>query len=141
MMLWAHNGHISAEGQAGVPMGAHLRKMFGEQAVLCGFLFQEGGFRAIDMTTNSEKSFVIGPPPKGSLDATFAAVGAPLFAVDLRHLPEGKVAGWFDAPHVSRQIGGGYSEAMAGVHFHRIRAARAFDMLIYAGKTTPSRPL
>lgn len=141
MMLWAHNGHVAGEAQGYQPMGGRLRRIFGEQAALCGFLFQQGGFRAIDMTTNAMSVFTVGPPPQGSLDATFAAVGAPLFAVDLRHLPGGKVADWFDAPHVSRSIGAGYSEATPGIWLQRIRAARAFDMLIFVGTTTPSRPL
>ncbi|MGD0049020.1 MAG: erythromycin esterase family protein [Bryobacteraceae bacterium] len=141
MMLWAHNGHVAAEGETHPPMGAHLREIFGERAVLCGFVFEEGGFRAVDMATNATTNFSVGPAPRGSLDATLAATGLPLFAVDLRHLPEGKVAAWFDAPHRSRQIGAGYSAQTPGVWLHQVRAARAFDLLIFVGKTTPSRPL
>ncbi|MGB7762283.1 MAG: erythromycin esterase family protein [Bryobacteraceae bacterium] len=140
IMLWAHNGHVAAEGDH-PPMGAHLREIFGEQAVLCGFVFGEGGFRAVDTATNATANFSVGPAPRGSLDATLAAIGLPLFAVDLRHLPEGKVAGWFDAPHRSRQIGASYNAQTPGVWLHQVRAARAFDLLIFVGKTAPVRPL
>jgi hypothetical protein len=75
-----------------------------------------------------------GAPPRGSLDATLAALDIPLFAVDLRHSPD-----WFAEPHYSRQIGGGYSEATPGVWMHRIRAARDFDLLIFVNKTTASK--
>lgn len=141
MMLWAHDNHIAGDAEAHPPMGAHLRRIFGEQVALCGFLFQQGSFRAIDMTTHAATIYTVGPPPEGSLDATFAAAGVPLFAADLRHLPGGKVADWFAAPHVSRQIGAGYSEATPGIWLQRTRAARAFDVLIFVGKTTASRPL
>ena len=91
------------------------------------------------MSASGVAEFPVGPPPRGSLDATLAAVGVPLFAVDLRRLPEGKVADWFAEPHFSQQIGGGYSEATPGVWMHRMRAAREFDVLIFVDKTTPSR--
>jgi erythromycin esterase len=141
MMLWAHNGHVAAEDENHLPMGAHLRRIFGEQVVLGGFVFHEGAFRAVDMATNATTSFTVGPAPTGSLDATLASIGLPFFAVDLQHLPEGKVAGWFEAPHRSRQIGGGYSAETPGVWWHQMRPARAFDWLIFVGKTTPSSPL
>ena len=91
------------------------------------------------MTTNDVRAFTVGPPPSGSLDATLASLGIPLYAIDLRQLPEGKPARWFAEPHVSRQIGGGYSETTPGVWMHRVRAGRDFDLLIFVDKTTPSR--
>ncbi|MGA3097135.1 MAG: erythromycin esterase family protein [Bryobacteraceae bacterium] len=141
IMLWAHNGHIAGDAQGYGPMGEHLREIFGGQAVLCGFVFQQGGFRAGDIDGDALRDFTVGPPPQGSLGATFAAIGAPLFAIDLRHLPGGKVADWFDAPHITWHIGGGYTATTPGAWFLPIRAARAFDMLIFVAKTTPSRPL
>jgi erythromycin esterase len=143
MMLWAHNGHVAVaappDAPDHIPMGGHLREFFGDRLVSCGFIFQQGSFRAVDMTTNDVSAFTAGPSPRGSLDATLAALGAPLFAIDLRRLPKGRAADWFAEPHVSRQIGGGYSEAAPGVWMHRIRAARDFDLLIFVNNTTPSR--
>jgi erythromycin esterase len=143
MMLWAHNGHVAAAAPVHnterMPMGGYLRDFFGDRLVTCGFIFQQGGFRAVDMTTRNVSAFTVGPPPRGSLDATLAAMSSPLFAVDLRGLPKGKVADWFAEPHVSRQIGGGYSEATPGVWMHRIRAAHDFDLLIFVDKTTASK--
>lgn len=141
MMLWAHSGHVAADGATQPPMGAHLRRIFGEEAALYGFVFHRGSFRAVDMASRVPTSFSVGPAPRGSLDATLAAIGVPLFAVDLRNLPEGQVAAWFDAPHRSRQIGAGYSEQSPGIWLHRVRAARAFDFLIFIEETTPTRPL
>ena len=143
MMLWAHNGHVAAaagpDAPDHLPMGAHLHKIFGDQIISCGFIFEEGSFRAVDMTTNESRAFTVGPPPRGSLDATLADVGMPLYAIDIRKLSDGEVGAWFAAPHFSRQIGGGYSEETPGVWMHRISAARDFDLLIFVAKTTPSR--
>lgn len=143
MMLWAHNGHVAAaaplDGSDHLPMGGHLREFFRDRLVSCGFVFREGGFRAVDMAANRMSTFTAGPPPGGSLDATLASVGIPLFAVDLRGLPKGGIRDWFAAPHYSRQIGGGYSEATPGVWIHRVRAALEFDVLLFVAQTTPSR--
>jgi erythromycin esterase len=145
MMLWAHNGHVAAaapqDSPEHLPMGGRLREFYGARAVSCGFVFQQGGFRAVDMAGNGISSFTVGPSPGGSLDATFAALGMPLFAIDLRRLPAGTVAGWFAAPHISRQIGGGYSEATPGLGLHRMRVAQTYDLLFFVDKTTPSKPL
>ena len=143
MMLWAHNGHVAAaaplDAPDHLPMGGHLRKMFGDRLVSCGFIFDQGSFRAVDMTTRLVRSFAVGPPPPGILDATLAALKMPLFAIDLRRLPQGKVADWFAQPHYSRQIGGGYAESTPGVWMHRLHAAREFDLLLFVDKTTPTR--
>jgi erythromycin esterase len=144
IMLWAHNAHVATaapqDSPEHLPMGGRLRELYGDRYVSCGFVFQQGGFRAVDMAGNGIRSFTVGPPPGGSIDATFAALGLPLFAIDLRHLPAGKAADWFAGPHVSRQIGGGYSESTPGVWLLRMRAAQAYDLLIFVDKTTPSKP-
>lgn len=138
MMLWAHNGHIATaapvDAAADLPMGGHLRQFFGNELVSCGFVFAQGSFRAVEMASGQIRNFTVSAPPPGSLDATLAALSIPLFAVDLRHAPE-----WFAAPHYSRQIGGGYSEATPGVWMHRVSAARDFDLLIFVDKTTATR--
>lgn len=138
MMVWAHNGHVATaappDAPDDIPMGGHLHQFLGDEMVSCGFVFGQGSFRAVDMPTGQISTFAVGAPPRGSFDATLAALGIPLFAVDLRHSPD-----WFAAPHYSRQIGGGYSEATPGVWMHRISAARDFDLLIFVDKTTASR--
>ena len=121
-------------------MGGRLRELYGDRAVSCGLVFQQGGFGAGDMAGHGNRAFTVGPPPGGSIDATFAALGLPLFAIDLRHLPAGKVADWLAGPHVSRQIGASYSESTPGVWLPRMKAAQAYDMLIFVDKTTPSKP-
>jgi erythromycin esterase len=85
IVLWAHNGHVSTGGYRGYePMGASLRTMFGDQMVVFGFAFNQGSFQARDQGKEL-RDFTVPPAPAGSLDATFAATGIPLFALDLRH--------------------------------------------------------
>jgi erythromycin esterase len=131
--LWAHNGHVADDSPQHVNMGSLLRREYGSAMTICGFVFGEGSFRA--MEAGGGRTFTVGPPPRGSLDATLAGVGLPLFAVDLR----GASPGWFAAPHRSRQIGGAYSEETAPIYWHEMRASKAFDVLIYVEKTTGTR--
>jgi len=104
-------------------------KRFSKEAV-----FGELRVRAVDLVTGQIRTFTVNAPPRGSLDATLAALGIPLFAIDLRNVPD-----WFARPHYSRQIGWGYSEATPGVWMHQIRAARDFDLLMFVDKATASR--
>jgi len=120
-------------------MGSLLRREYGSAMATCGFVFGEGSFRAID--GGGVRTFTVGPPVRGSLDATLAAVGLPLFAVDLRMTRRGPVAEWLAAAHRSRQIGGAYSEDTAPIYWQNVRASMTFDVLIYVAKTTGTRPL
>ena len=131
MMVAAYNG----------PIGTHLRDIFGAGALMCGLTFNQGAFRASDMKTNRMADFTVGPGPQGSLDATLASTGLPQFAIDLRTAPAGSVAEWLQAEHRSRQIGLSYSESNAGAYLQRMKAAKAYDLLIFVEKTSASRPL
>ena len=114
---------------------------FGAGALMCGLVFNQGAFRASDMKTNRMADFTVGPGPQGSLDATLASTGLPQFAIDLRTAPAGSVAEWLQAEHRSRQIGLSYSESNAGAYLQRMKAAKAYDLLIFVEKTSASRPL
>jgi len=137
--LWAHNDHVADDSSRVVSMGSLLRREYGSAMATCGFVFGEGSFRAID--GGGVRTFTVGPPVRGSLDATLAAVGLPLFAVDLRMTRRGPVAEWLAAAHRSRQIGGAYSEDTAPIYWQNVRASKTFDVLIYVAKTTGTRPL
>jgi erythromycin esterase len=138
VMLWAHNGHVSDQSSLYPSMGWFLRERYGSSMAIVGFVFGEGSFRAKDR--GAERTFTVGPPVRGSLDATLGGIGLPLFAVDLRGTMPGVVAEWFAAPHRSRQIGGAYTEDTAPIYWQNVEASKAFDILIYVGKTTGTRP-
>ena len=137
IMLWAHNGHVGTGGYGGYePMGVSLRKMFGAQMVVFGFAFNEGSFQAIEIGKGLHDFNVPAAPP-GSLDATFAATGIPLFALDLRDAPKsGPVASWLSESHKSRSIGAVYSEASAAQYLMDLIAPQSYDAMLFVEKTT-----
>lgn len=140
IVLWAHNGHVSASGLAAFePMGVSLRKMFGDKMVVFGFAFNQGSFQAVERGKGLH-DFTVAPAPAGSLDATLAATGIPLFALDLRSVPKsGPVATWLSEPHKTRSIGAVYSEDAAAQFFWETNILKSFDVLLFVEKTTAAR--
>jgi erythromycin esterase-like protein len=140
IVLWAHNGHVAAGGSPGYePMGAALRKMYGDQMVVFGFAFNQGSFQAIRQGKGLQ-DFTVPPAPAGSLDAMLAATGIPLFALDLRQSPKsGPVAAWMSEPHRTRSIGAVYSEDSPSGYMADLVAPQSFDALLFVEKTTAAR--
>jgi erythromycin esterase-like protein len=140
IVLWAHNGHVSTAGYRGYePMGASLRKMYGEQMVVFGFAFNQGSFQAIRQGKGL-MDFTVPPAPAGSLDAMLAATGIPVLALDLRQAPEsGPVAAWLSEPHKARSIGAVYSEDNPSGYMSDLTAPKSFDALLFVEKTTAAR--
>ncbi len=139
IVLWAHNGHVSYRGEGYESMGAELHKMFGAQMVVFGFAFNQGSFQAVE---NGKKlrDFTVPPAPIGSLDATLAATGIPLFALDLRQSPKtGPVAAWLHTPHLTRSIGALYSEDSAQQYWSNQEVTSCFDALLFVRITTAAR--
>jgi erythromycin esterase-like protein len=140
MVVWAHDGHVSTATVGSYrPMGAVLREMFGGQMVVFGFAFNQGSFQAVEPQKGLH-AFTVPPAPAGSLDATLAATGIPLFVVDLRGLPKtGPVASWWNEPHPSRSIGAVFSEATAAQYWNPLNAPQSYDALLFVEKTTAAR--
>jgi erythromycin esterase len=145
MVVWAHNGHVATQNQYGVEwMGSHLRKRLGSEMVVFGFAFNQGGFQAMEMpfaTGKGLRAFDVGPAPEGSLDATLAAAGLRIAAIDLRALPkDGVVAKWFGEPRQTRSIGAGYGEQMAANFLAKQVTPQLYDALLFVEKTSAARP-
>ena len=148
-VLWSHNLHAGRssflQNDASHPfMGLCLHELFGSRHLVAGFVFDQGSFRAWSGGAIAEHS--VPPAPAGSFEAPFAAVGLPLYALDLRNAPsEGSVADWL-LSRPSRSFGGGYSpeserereEWLEAIWRRRIDM---FDLVIYVGTTTASRPI
>lgn len=146
IVLWAHNGHVSTASAGGYdPMGASLRKIFGDKMVVFGLAFNQGSFQAIEMPFPSKRglrSFHVDPAPEGSLDAMLASAGLRIAAIDLRALPkEGEVAKWFSEPRATRSIGAGYGEQFAAGFLGKQVIPRSYDVLLFVEKTTAAKPL
>jgi erythromycin esterase-like protein len=145
IVLWAHNGHVSTGDELGFyPMGAALRKMFGNEMVVFGFAFNQGSFQAIEMPFPSKRglrNFTVGPA-EGSLDALLASAGLQIAAIDLRTLPKkGEVADWFKEPRATRSIGAAYGEEFAANFLFKQVAPKNYDVLLFVEKTTAAKPL
>jgi len=140
IVLWAHNGHVATNFGSGYKtMGASLREMFGDQMVVFGFAFNQGSFQAIERGKGLH-DFTVSPAPSGSLDATLAATGIPLFAIDLRKISKGSpVETWLSQPHKSRNIGAMYSNDMENQFLVNLKAPESFDVLLFVDKTTAAR--
>ena len=140
IVLWAHNGHVAKNISWGYrTMGSVLREMFGEQMVVFGFAFNEGSFQAVERGKGLH-DFTISSAPAGSLDATLAATGIPLLAIDLRKIPKGSPAEtWFSQSHKSRNIGAMYAADMDNQFLIDMKAPETFDVLLFVEKTTAAR--
>ena len=120
-------------------MGASLRKMFGDQMVVFGFAFNQGSFQAIE-PGKGLRDFTVPPAPVGSLDATLAASGIPLLALDLRQVPKsGPVAEWWGQSRKTRSIGSMFSEASPENYFSEMKVQEAYDALLFVEKTSAAR--
>jgi erythromycin esterase-like protein len=141
IVLWAHNGHVNTASYGTYsPMGADLRKMYGDQMVVFGFAFNQGSFQAWTQGGGGLKNHTVPPAPAGSLDATLAASGIPLFALDLRQAPKsGPVAEWLKESHKTRSIGAMYPDGEPFALMGDQVAPENFNAILFVEKTTAAR--
>ncbi|MFO0590129.1 MAG: erythromycin esterase family protein [Polyangiaceae bacterium] len=142
MALWAHNGHIDEHDNDGaVSMGAELARVFDKGYVTFGFSFEEGSFQAIDMGKEHRglMPFTIGGTLPGTLDHTLSRAQIPLFALDLRGAPAGKVTEWLSHQTYARWFGATFQEGMPYLGYSPVVPSRDFDALFFVQKTTAAR--
>lgn len=99
IVIWAHNGHVSADPEAPInggikPMGAYLREMFGDAYYSMSFAFNQGGFQAFSRggladNKNGLKGYNVEPAAERTLEWIFSQTGKSIAFLDLRQpLPE-----------------------------------------------------
>jgi erythromycin esterase len=121
-------------------MGAVLRDLYGEDLVTFGFVFNRGSFRARGMN-GTLQDFSVAPLPAGSLDASLAESGLPLFALDLRAAPrDGPVSDWLGSKLQTRNIMAGFSKDAAGFTIFEQVVRERYDCLVFVDRTTAARP-
>ena len=140
IVLWAHNGHVSkGKNFRSNPMGSFLNDIYKDRMVVFGFAFNQGSFQAIDRN-NGLRNFTVPPSPVGSFDATFAAAGIPIFALDMRTVPKSSpVAAWFNKHHPTRSIGAVFSDDWAVHYLQNIMASENYDVMLFVENTTAAR--
>jgi erythromycin esterase len=146
VVLWAHNGHVSAGSDMPglAPMGQQLRKIYGEQIRIIGFGFDRGAFRSKAMRQGkfvSDGSIAIKVPPAkpNSAEAVLRATGMSRFILDLRAVPASSPLGaWLAAPQPFRSIGAGYDPDMPWSGYSTVGLKQAFDALVFIDESMPS---
>src|SRR5262245_5295397 len=146
IVLWAHNYHVSAANpEKPVAMGEHLRATFGQQMVVFGFAFNQGGFQAIEMPFPSARglrSFVVGPAGEESFDAMLASAGLRIAAIDLRKTANaGEVGTWLGDPRATRSFGAAYNEQSGTGFFSNEVMRKLYDALFFVETTTAAKPV
>ncbi len=138
IVLWAHNGHVGTEDEAGYPkMGQELRATYGDQMVVFGTAFNQGSFEAFDDTSGQLRNFTVPPAASDSFEGKLAATGIPIFALDLGHRPSrGPAARWLKSPHVTRNIGSLYSEERPQRYSTTLVPQKKFDAILFVDRTT-----
>jgi erythromycin esterase len=134
IVLWAHNGHFATGGFSYETMGTALRRMYRRDMVVFGFAFNQGSFQAIPQRGGTLRNFTVPPAPPGSLDATLAATGLPLLALDLRAAPD-----WFRESRQSGQIDAVYPEDEPYAYLGSIVPVEAYDAMLFVEATTVAR--
>ncbi len=139
IVLWAHNGHVAAGGFGYESMGESLRKTYGQQMVVFGFAFNQGGFQALNAGGVLTR-FTVAPAPAGSLDAMLADADIPVLAIDWRGTPSrGVITEWINAPHRTRTIGALYREDFADGFWANVPIRQTFDATLFVERTTSAR--
>jgi erythromycin esterase len=161
MVIWAHNGHVTdargqwteaeatafggTAGQETIPMGAHLRALYGNQLVVVGFAFNQGSFLAIGFSerTNSALGYgvfnLVGPLP-GSHEEYMATASLPRLMLDLRQVPNNpELANWFGQARWMTVFGMGYVTDNPQANATKIILPEAFDILIFFHTTTAAQ--
>lgn len=135
VFIWSHNSRVSLEGiQDGERMGRHLRRMFGDDLVVIGILFNQGAFRAKSGGPDIA-AIEIGPAPKGTIENSLSKVGHDMLIVDLRRATD-LVDQWLQSKSLTREAGTRYSDPNSMIRSCIL--GRRFDAVIFVDTTTAS---
>lgn len=141
-LLWAHNGHVEKTAKTPtIPsMGHVLHAALGAQLLVFGFAFNQGGFAARSLTDNKLKQWTVGPAPDDFIEASLAATGFPLLALDLARVPRNSaVAAWMaDGPH-QRSIGAVFDPRRELYFADAGDPREMWDVLLFVETTTAAR--
>jgi len=147
MMIWAHNLHVAVDSAVmrAPSMGVHLRQALGQDLLVLGFVFREGGFRAVDGDRTQSKgltAFEVAPNPAATLADALASAGPPLLALDLRRLPaRGPVRDWFDRSQGAFNFGAMFDARHEDAFVLNAEIAKEYDGLLFVEKTTAAKGL
>jgi len=147
MVLWAHNGHLSADPESYVngglkPMGAYIREAIGAAYYSIAFLFSEGSFQAVDMNPGERKlrSFTVEPAKKPSAEWMLAQSNYDISFTNLRQPKTSEVDNYLKNEFSFMSIGAGYSDAMQRTGYVHKNFTKQHDAVIFWRKTKRAVP-
>jgi erythromycin esterase len=145
IIVWAHNGHISKNGDGFVngglkPFGSYLKDAYGEKYFPIGFAFSSGSFQAIDMGKGL-KEFTVRPAKQKSMDWYLASTKNDKFIVDISQKPlPANVQDVLSKPLQTRSFGAIASQSWVNDAYGGIVLSKEFNAIIFIDHTTRARP-
>jgi erythromycin esterase len=143
LVLWAHDVHIATGEQPA--MGWYLRQRYGTHYLAVGTSFYEGSFNAHGLDDKNQltpvQPFDVQLSDPGSYNETFGHLGLSLFALDLRHLPDGAADQWLQVPHNFAMAIGAVYDSRRESYMSLLFLPHYFDVLIHIQKVTASHLL
>jgi erythromycin esterase len=141
IILWAHNGHISAHCDAFFkPMGAWLREKLGNQYYAIGYSVAGGEVRAAG-AKGLAAVHTMPAAPQDSGDAVLARASKPIFFLDMRCLPDGPAKVWLTEPHKFYSVGARWNETVPDANTAVFPMSKSFDGLIFIREGHASTPV
>jgi erythromycin esterase-like protein len=137
MVIWAHNFHVETAPSGGIrTMGTRLRSTLGQKLYALGLVQGGGELRAKVLARGrppgEPTAHQLPPLPADTANATFHALGEPLFFLDLRSVPAASALGrWLAAPHRLLQVGAIFRLDKPDENFTTLRLSQAFDGVLY----------
>ena len=152
-LLLAHNEHVQRAPVSWFSpmgtfssMGNFLHARFGAEQAVIGFSFNQGCFRAVDTIDNDTAlhEWVVGAAPAHFVDAALARTGLPLFALNLKAVPQNEsVAQWMASKPWQRAIGSSFSHGIVNAPPPPIKPYQKsgdprdrYDVLVFVESTT-----
>ena len=148
-IVWAHDVHVSHGGDpvrsfnAGAQMGAHLKRMYGDQYRSLSLLTYDGQYTATrsfnDHAMMAVEAF---PAPAGSMEEALHRLPRPTgtagWIVDLRTVRGAPELRWIEASRPIRHVG--YAAYDYGFDMSAVLPLE-FDGIVFVDRTTASRLL
>jgi erythromycin esterase len=159
-LLLAHNEHVQRAPVSWFSpvmtfssMGNFLHARFGAEQAVIGFSFNQGSFRAVATKDSLDPGstydprmheWVVGAAPAHFVDAALARTGLPLFALNLKAVPQnGPVAQWMASKPWQRAIGLSFSHGTVNAPPPPIKPYQKsgdprdrYDVLVFVESTT-----
>jgi erythromycin esterase len=145
VVVWAHNGHISRNGDGLVnggikPFGSYLKDAYGDKYFPIGFAFSSGSFQAIDMGKGLTE-FTVKPAKQKSMDWYLASTKNDKFIIDISQKPlPADVQEVLNKPLQTRGFGAVASQSWVNDAYGSIVLSKEFNAIIFIDHTTRARP-